>query len=131
METKIKDIELEAFFLSELEPDIHTVSCKNIEVTKMHYEEVIKEQMLMSGGKKVGVVFDAGSIKKITHEARNYVSTTYPEYVWGTAFIAQTPIAQMIASFFLIVTKPAFPTKVFSDFDSAKHWILQLRNEQK
>lgn len=131
MKVKSEEIELAGFFLREMEPDIYFIVCKNVVMTKDYYEELFNAIIRLSGNKKVGLIVDLRSIKMVTYDGGQYARKAFTECLWGAAMVAQTSIARMVVNFFMSVMKPDFPMKAFNDFNSAKKWLIQLKNEQK
>lgn len=129
-EKKGIEIELEGFYFSEIEPGLHKVVCKDIVLTKDHLEELYQTQINLSDSKKVAMLVDMRSVKMFTREGGNYARLNAPSYILGAAMIAQTSIARMVINFFIYVMKPEFPLMVFSDFETATKWLIQLRNER-
>ena len=129
MENNNKETELSEFFLTGLEPDLHHVVCKDVVLTKNGYEELFNAIMLLSGNKKVRMLCDLRSVKMITREGGQYARTAFADCLSAAGMVAQTPVARMVITFFLVVMKPEFPVKVFSDFESAEAWLKQLKNE--
>lgn len=125
-----KEMELEGFFFSEMEPGLHKVVCKDIILTKNHLQELHQTQIGRAGNKKVAMLVDLRSVKMFTLEGGNYAKQNAPTYIMGAAMVAQTYIARMVIDFFINVLKPEFQLRVFSDFETASNWLIQLRHNQ-
>ncbi|MCF8077040.1 MAG: hypothetical protein K9K87_12850 [Desulfotignum sp.] len=78
-----------AFYLNGLGPELHLVVCKNIVISKDHYEELVNRQKLLSENKKVGMIGDLRSSKMFTYNGGQYAKTTFEERVWGAAMVAK------------------------------------------
>lgn len=131
MKTKNEQIELAAFFVTELEPELHMVTCKPVFINQQQFEELFKTEMLLSGNKKVQLIAELGSLQGFSIDTANYARDAGADCYTANAMIVRTSIAKMVINFFINVTKPKYPIKIFSDIESAKAWLDQLKNEQK
>lgn len=66
-------------------------------------------------------------IKNITKEARDFLATEKGcEGIIAAAVLIGSPIGSMIGNFFIRVSKPLRPTKLFTDEAAAKKWLAQF-----
>lgn len=131
MENQNNEIELTGFYLKPLEPTLHFVRCKPLVITEIHYQELLTTQMKLSGNQKIFALVDVGSVKMVTRSAIQYASVASGKTCWASAFVVQTPIARMVFSFIMSIIKTEYPIKAFSDFESAKQWLNELKNQQE
>lgn len=66
------------------------------------------------------------AIKSTTKAARDYMASEEGcQGVIAAAVLIDSAIGSMIANFFISISKPFVPTRVFSDESEAKRWLLQ------
>ncbi|HEY5218305.1 MAG TPA: hypothetical protein VIJ16_00790 [Gemmatimonadaceae bacterium] len=79
-------------------------------------------------GRPVAVVVHMTSLLSQDSEARRiYAERMEPTQFFAAALVAANPISRAIASFFLGLTKPRFPTRVFGSYDAALEWAATMR----
>lgn len=79
-------------------------------------------------GRPVAVVVHLTSLLSQDSEARRiYAERMDPALFYAAALVASNPISRAIASFFLGLTKPKFPTRVHESYDAAVAWVETLR----
>jgi hypothetical protein len=79
-------------------------------------------------GRRVAVVVHLTSLAGQDAEARRvYSERMEATLFYAAALVAGRPISRAIASFFLGLTKPKFPTSVHPSFDTALDWIAKVR----
>ena len=84
----------------------------------LRFEAIVDRPYLM--------LSDARSMKKITKEAREYLSGKEArDGVTAVAVLVEKPVGRIILNFFLAINKPLVPTKSFSKEDDAKKWLRQ------
>ena len=79
-------------------------------------------------GRRVAVVVHLTSLAGQDAEARRvYSERMESKLFYAAALVAGRPISRAIASFFLGLTKPKFPTTVHPSFEHAIQWIETVR----
>ena len=79
-------------------------------------------------GRRVALVVRMTSLRSQDAAARRvYAERMELEHFYAAALVAANPISRAIASFFLGLTKPRFPTRVHDSYDSAIEWIGTVR----
>jgi hypothetical protein len=80
---------------------------------------------------RVGVIVDQRRLRTMTREAQE-VATQGSENrpTIGCAVLIGSPIAVMIANFFIIFGRPRYPTKLFTSEEAAVEWLAQLRRTE-
>lgn len=93
---------------------------KHYEIVHQHVGEHLPLPILM----------DIRKMKSLSKEIRAYSATD--EFVLSqvkyAAMIVNSGIPRVVGNFFLKLNKPPFPTRLFTDFDKAKQWLL---NQEK
>jgi hypothetical protein len=76
----------------------------------------------LTGGPRGPLLVDVGDAGQIDRPARNeFVGRA--DLVSAVAMIVRTPLSRMMGNFFLSVSKPAYPTRLFDDEASAVAWL--------
>lgn len=68
-------------------------------------------------------------IKSLTKEARDYFAHEGDSHILADAILVNSPIMKMISNFFIKVSKPRKPTKMFTDKAEALEWLNQFKNK--
>lgn len=94
---------------------IHDLQSSNINIEKTYN--------YLKGSKKNTIV-DIRKIKQVSLEARrNYASSKNENNVSAMALIVENTFTKVLANFFIKRNKTNFPTKMFTDLDSAREWL--------
>lgn len=81
-----------------------------------------------SQGKPRPVLADMTAIKSMTREAREeYAKAGVDSLVTAVGMITRSAMGRIVANFFLNFNKPAVPTRLFSNTETAKKWLMQYR----
>ncbi len=81
-----------------------------------------------AAGRPVAVVVQMTSLLSQDGAARRvYAERMEPKLFFAAALVATNPMSRAIASFFLGLTKPKIPTRVFDSFDAALAWVAEAR----
>ena len=79
-------------------------------------------------GRRCCVVVVLDSLSSQDSEARRiYAAGMQPSLFYAAALIVTNPLARAIGSFFLGLTRPAVPTKLFDSVDDAAKWLATQR----
>lgn len=74
--------------------------------------------------KKFPIMIDARGIKSMSREARNHFSTRGRDSKTNAfGIIIKSPISRVVGNFFLGISKPSVPTKLFENEEDAKTWL--------
>jgi hypothetical protein len=80
-------------------------------------------------GRRCCVIVVIDSMMSQDSEARRiYASGMQPTLFYAAALIVTSPLARAMGSFFLGLTKPAVPTKMFESVDAAAAWVATQRS---
>ena len=83
-------------------------------------------------GRPCAVVVVLDSLTSQDTEARRiYASGMQPTLFYAAALIVSNPLACAIGSFFLGLTRPAVPTKLFDTVEAATAWVATHRPASK
>ncbi|MBX2970175.1 MAG: hypothetical protein KF803_12465 [Cyclobacteriaceae bacterium] len=92
----------------------------SIEVAKF----CVESRIFFTKGKPAVLLVDMKGIKSTSKEARNYMATIGTTLVTAAALVTGSPFNNALANLFLSVNKPAIPTRLFSNEDDARQWLL-------
>src|SRR5215471_1942078 len=83
-------------------------------------------------GRRCCVIVVLDSLTSQDSEARRiYAAGMQPSLFYAAALIVTSPLARAIGSFFLGLTRPAVPTKLFDSVDDAAAWVATQRPNSK
>ena len=83
-------------------------------------------------GRRCSVVVVLDSLTSQDSEARRiYAAGMQPALFYAAALIVTSPLARAIGSFFLGLTRPAVPTKLFESVEDAVAWVATQRPNSK
>jgi hypothetical protein len=81
-----------------------------------------------SVGRPCAVVVHLASLMSQDAEARRvYASAMTPEHFFAASLVVSSLISRAIGSFFLGLSRPAVPTKMWGDFGKAIAWAESVR----
>lgn len=92
---------------------------------------LVEEHNTLAGGKKVRVLADCRRIAVgASKEARQYyVSDEGARCKLGMAMVVGNMVQRMIGNVFFRMNKPPYPTRLFSDLESARTWLHSIPGE--
>lgn len=83
--------------------------------------EMVKK---LSQGKKYPLLVDLNNIKSITKEARDHFAMKNREpLINSLAMVIKSPISRMIGNYFINLSSPTVPTKLFNHKEKAIKWL--------
>lgn len=93
------------------------------------FREARRVYLELSGGKSFAVLLDATNSFTTSPEARELVaSKEYTDLRVAAAFFTSSMANRLIGNFFIRVNKPATPTRMFNDEQSALEWLKRITN---
>jgi hypothetical protein len=66
---------------------------------------------------------DVTNASPVDREARAYAAQETPKFIKALAVITNSTMSKMMADLFLLVYKPTFPIKLFTNQEEATRWI--------
>ena len=82
--------------------------------------------------KRCCVIVVIDSLTSQDSEARRiYAAGMQPSLFYAAALIVSNPLARAIGSFFLGLTRPAVPTRLFQSVEDAAEWVVTQRPEAR
>ena len=84
-----------------------------------------------SVGRPCAVIVHLASLMSQDTEARRvYAAAMTPDHFFAASLVVSSPISRAIGSFFLGLSRPAVPTKMWGDIDKAIAWAESVRPAQ-
>jgi hypothetical protein len=80
-------------------------------------KKMIEERLTLSEGKSYPCLVDTTLVKTITKDARD-------------AFAIGSPVNRLLGNFFLSVSKPGVPTRLFTSKEDALVWLSTFKKEK-
>ncbi len=79
-------------------------------------------------GKRCGVVVQMDRLFGQDAASRQiYAEGMKPEFFFGAALVVPSPLSRAIGSFFIGLSKPPIPTRLFKSVDEALAWLRSIR----
>lgn len=87
---------------------------------------VIRAHIAAAAGKKQPAFVDARGVRSTTREARELaVCDEVVAITSRMAVLVDNPVSRVLGNFFMVVTSPRYPTKLFSDEAAARAWLRE------
>ncbi|MDO9184636.1 MAG: hypothetical protein Q7W13_01395 [Bacteroidia bacterium] len=81
----------------------------------------------LQNGKNFPILSNIKAVKSSTKSARDFLASEEGcKGVVAAAVLIDSPISSMIGNFFIRVSKPLRPTKIFTNETEAKKWLAQF-----
>jgi hypothetical protein len=109
---------------SELEDSIIIGTIKTSFVDLDMAKQITNIRLDLQKGDSFPLISNIKSIKNINKEARDFMASKEGcEGVIAAAVIINSSITSMIGNFFIQISKPIVPTRLFTDELEAKKWL--------
>lgn len=76
------------------------------------------------------VIIDLRTNPQITTAARNYAANATPQFISAFAILTGGLTMKIIADFFVQFHKPGQPTKIFTNEEEARRWLLKQKERK-
>jgi hypothetical protein len=94
------------------------------EITLAEAQYVLAALAQQTGGVAVPTCVDISQARSMTSESRQYFSGEAANHsVRAVALVVGSPVSRVLASFFMSLNRPAFPTKLFTSEPEAIAWL--------
>jgi hypothetical protein len=81
----------------------------------------------IAGASKVPVLVDLRRIDGATRDARSYCATGEAAAgIAAAAVLVDAPISKVLGNFFVGVSKPPYPARLFTDQTEALGWLMEF-----
>jgi hypothetical protein len=95
----------------------------NIEAAK----RVVADRIEVQKGIPYAVFCDMRGIKDSDKPARDYLAKEGSSMVKAVAVLTDSPVTKIMANFYLTISRPIVPTKMFTDKSQAVDYLKSLR----
>lgn len=95
----------------------------NIEIAK----DIVKLRKEYTDGTPYYMLITGEGLRAIDKEARDYLSNEGTEGVLGGALLVNSVYTEFFGNFFLRITQPKIPAKLFTDKNKALEWLEQFK----
>lgn len=103
---------------------LYAIVLPGSETTEADVWEIIEIEKKLIDGKKRPVFVDNRGVKSITREARDLLAgDEYKDIPLAVAALVGSPVSKVIINFYISISKPIFPTKMFTSESKAIEWL--------
>ena len=103
---------------------VRVIHVPDAEVTLADAEETMAAYKKISQGKRYPLFVDTKKMKSFERGARlYYAGEEAAKVASAVALIIDTPLSRVLGNFYLGVSNPHLPTKLFTDEDKALSWL--------
>ena len=90
-------------------------------------KEVVKKRLEYVEGIKYPVIVMGEGLRSMDKQARDYLSSEGIRDIIAGALLVNSVYTEFFGNFFLRITKPAIPARVFTDEKRALEWLQQFK----
>lgn len=103
---------------------------KGLEINLKMAKEIVDSRLKFMQGRRLPVIVFDGGVISMSKEARDFFgSAEGNEGLLAGAIIQHSPVAAAINNFFLFVSKPNIPAKIFTNVDAALKWLSKFNHK--
>jgi hypothetical protein len=96
------------------------------DVTLEDAKETMASYLKINKGKRLPLFVDTKTMKSLAREARRYYASEEAARVASAvAIIVGTPVSRVLGNFYLGLSNPHLPTRLFSSEDEALKWLKE------
>ena len=127
----MKEVLLDNDYLKiEVENNVLIGTFKNEVVDLSVCHKITEYRLEIQKGKSYPLLSNIKSIKNISKPARDFMASKEGcEGVVAAAVLIGSPLGSMIGNFFISISRPLRPTKIFTNETDAKKWLAQFVKE--
>ncbi len=90
-------------------------------------KESVNERIAMLGNVSYPLLINIKSVKTVTKEARDFLASEEGcKGVKAASILIDSVIGSMIGNFFIRISKPLVPTRLFTNEEEAKKWLSRF-----
>ena len=103
---------------------VRVIHVPGAEVTLQDAQETMAAYLKLNNGKKLPLFVDTKTMKSISREARHfYAGDEAAACASAVALIVGTPVSKVLANFYLGLSNPRLPSRLFTDEAEALAWL--------
>lgn len=89
-------------------------------------EHLVNKRVEITNNKSCALLADIKRVKNVTKEARDFFASEKGCVgIIATALLIDSPLGSMIGNFYINISRPLRPVKIFVDESKAKKWLDQ------
>ena len=129
MENLMNDrvLETEAARLEIKEGIIYANYKQGVVITLQMAKDMVTQRMDFAKNISYPAVVFIDGVKSVSKEARDYLANEGTVGLIAGALVIKSTYNAFIGNFFLRLTKPPFPSKMFTDINAALEWLEQYK----
>jgi hypothetical protein len=105
---------------------LYSVFIKNVLIDMPAAEIIVNERLELCNGKNYPTLFEYDNFEYADKEVRNYMNTEGIRGMSAGAIVTKSLTVKTFFNFYVAVSKPAIPAKVFTDREKAIAWLSQF-----
>ncbi|MGE0568552.1 MAG: hypothetical protein AB7O73_11425 [Bacteroidia bacterium] len=108
---------------------LHIVMRDNV---RLDYEDAIDNALVikkLTEGKKALKLIDARLKFSMDKKARKFINEVDLKQTLARAVVKGSVVNSLLPNFFMSLSKPETPTKIFSDYNEAYKWLLEFQKD--
>jgi hypothetical protein len=123
--TKIYETELLNCWFDE--HGILVSDSKSVEKSIHHYDQLFElyDQLSEKGTKKLCTLGNISKSQQLTKPVRDYINGQLPKYIKAMALVSESSVGKTVGNFFILLSSPKYPTRIFSNKEDAISWLKQ------
>lgn len=107
---------------------VRIIHIPNAEVTLEDARETMAAYLKINQGQKRPLLIDTRTMKSITRDARHYYAGVEAARVASAAAIlVGTPVSEVLGNFYIGLSNPHLPSRLFASEDEALAWLKEYR----
>lgn len=97
------------------------------EVTLQDAQEIMAAYKKINQGKRLPLFIDTKRMRSLSREARSYfASEEAAECACAAAIVVGTPVSKVLGNFYLGLSNPHLPSRLFSSEEKALTWLKEF-----
>lgn len=97
----------------------------NIHIDLAAAKQIVSDRLKAQGGKPYRVICYIQGIRDMEKDARDYLAKEGSRDVIAVGLIAESTAQKLMTNFYLAVSRPTVPTKMFSTEEEAKAFLTK------
>jgi len=107
---------------------VRIIHIPNAEVTLKDAQETMAAYLTINQGKRRPLFIDTRTMRSIAREARHYYAGTEAASVASAcAILVGTPVSEVLGNFYIGLSNPHLPSRLFTSDDEALAWLKEYR----
>lgn len=90
-------------------------------------KEIVKDRIAFKAGNSYPSLFDIRKVNSTTKEGRDFMANEGNDLVLASSLLVSSSVTRMIGNFFMTVSRPKNPTRLFTDEQEAWDWLDQYK----